>query len=487
MAEELLDEVQDAEFGDVRLSKRLTKIIEHLGGLPQSSIPGATAGRAEMEAAYRFFDNPKVSPAAISSPHRQATLERARQSDVVLLVQDTTELDVTRPSQQVTGAGPMACESRRGGFYHPLLAFSGAGLALGTVWSKNWCREKIESGRSSAEKERRKKSTPIEDKESMRWLAGLREARRVAELCPRSQCICIADSESDIYELFAEPRGAEPQPLELLIRACHDRVLLNSDEKLLSTARRAKLLYRCSVDVSSRKQKTNAQMSVRKQSRDARIAEVEVRAAMVTLQPPPRPDRTLPPIEINVVLVEETNPPAGQPPIQWLLLTTLPIIDPEQVKQIIQYYCVRWQIEIYFRTLKSGCRIQERYFQRMDRLLNCLAVYSIVAWRILYLCRLGRDCPDIDCEVVFSPSEWRAVYMTVRHREPPQTPPTLNEVIRMVASLGGYVIRAKTNPGTQTLWLGLQRLHDLSTAWNPFGPNSRDSTKNFLANTCQVR
>ena len=123
----------------------------------------------------------------------------------------------------------------------------------------------------------------------------------------------------------------------------------------------------------------------------------------------------------------------------------------------------------------------------MDRLLNCLAVYTLVAWRILYLCRLGRDCPDIDCEVVFSPSEWRAVYMTVRHQDPPDEPLALNEVIRMVASLRGYVIRTKTNPGTQTLWLGLQRLHDLSTAWNTFGPNSRDPTKKFSANTCVVR
>lgn len=487
MAEDLVDEVHGADLGDVRLSKRLTKIVERLGGLPQSSIPGATDGRAEMEAAYRFFDNSKVSPAAISEPHRQATLERARQSDVVLLVQDTTELDVTRPGQQVAGAGPMDCESRRGGFYHPLMAFAGEGLALGTVWSKSWCREKIEAGRSSAEKERAKKNTPIEDKESLRWLEGLRAAREVAQLCPRSQCVCIADSESDIYELFAEPRGNGPQALELLIRACHDRVLLDADEKLLATARRAPLLYQCSVDVSSRRQKTNAKTASRKQSREARIAEVEVRATTVTLQPPLRPDRQLPAREIQVVLVEETNPPQDQPPIQWLLLTTLPVDNPQQVQQVVAYYCVRWQIEIYFRTLKSGCRIEQRYFERMDRLLNCLAVYAIVAWKILYLCRLGRDCPDVDCEVVFHPSEWRAVYMTVRHRSPPAERPTLNEVIRMVASLGGYVIRAKTNPGTQTLWLGLQRLHDLSTAWNTFGPNTREPTKFFSPNTCVVR
>jgi hypothetical protein len=122
--------------------------------------------------------------------------------------------------------------------------------------------------------------------------------------------------------------------------------------------------------------------------------------------------------------------------------------------------------------LKSGCRIESRYFERIGRLLNCLAVYSIVAWKVLYLCRLNRECPDLDCEVVFEPSEWKSVWVTVRNSEPPATPPKLNDIIRLVASLGGYVIRKSTQPGTQTLWLGLQRLHDLSTAWQSFGPDS---------------
>jgi hypothetical protein len=135
------------------------------------------------------------------------------------------------------------------------------------------------------------------------------------------------------------------------------------------------------------------------------------------------------------------------------------------------FYCCRWQIEVYFRTLKSGCRIEARYFEHLGRLLNCHAVYSLVAWRIMYLCYFGRECPDLDCEVIFEPSEWKSVYMAVRRQDPPATPPKLNEMIRMIASLGGYVIRRSTHPGTQTLWLGLQRVHDFSTAWTAFGPD----------------
>jgi len=155
-----------------------------------------------------------------------------------------------------------------------------------------------------------------------------------------------------------------------------------------------------------------------------------------------------------------------------LLITTLPVDDPTQVKAIIQAYCIRWQIEIYFRTIKSGCRVEERQFETLERMLNCVAVYSIIAWRVMYLCRLGRECPDMDCEVVFEPCEWKSVYMTVKHEEPPATPPRLNDMIRMIASMGGYVDRASTEPGPQTLWIGLQRVHDLSTAWNEFGPDS---------------
>ena len=143
----------------------------------------------------------------------------------------------------------------------------------------------------------------------------------------------------------------------------------------------------------------------------------------------------------------------------------------EQVQQIVSYYSTRWQIEVYFRTLKSGCRIEGRQFETLDRLLNCLAVYSIIAWKIMYLCHLGRECPDLDCEIIFDPSEWKSVYMTVRQKDPPSDPPSLNEMIRMIASLGGYVIRRSTQPGTQTLWFGLQRVHDLSTAWETFGPD----------------
>src|SRR5690606_29293589 len=136
----------------------------------------------------------KVNPDAIYDPHRAATLERTRQIPVALLDQDTTELDLTRPRQQVNGAGPLECDTRSGAFYHPLMVFTKEGLSLGRVWSTAWAREKIEKDLTQAEKADKRQKTPIEQKESMRWLEGLRAARTVAEECPETQCIAIADS-----------------------------------------------------------------------------------------------------------------------------------------------------------------------------------------------------------------------------------------------------------------------------------------------------
>ena len=145
-----------------------------------------------------------------------------------------------------------------------------------------------------------------------------------------------------------------------------------------------------------------------------------MRAAQVTLRAPSRHDRKLPHVTINAVLVCEENPPEGDEPIEWLLLTDLPIESLDEVRQIIAYYCLRWMIEVFFRVLKSGCRVEERRFEQIDRLLTCLAVYLIVAWRTLYVCRLGRSCPEISCESVFEPAEWRAAWKVVRREDPPQ-------------------------------------------------------------------
>jgi len=467
------EEAATADLGDPRLDDRLAVLLSDLGNRPNLSIPAACGGRAEMKAAYRFFDNDKATFDKVIEPHVARTKERLAEYPVVLLVQDTTEIDLTRPEQEVADAGELD-GARRGLLLHEMQAFTPDGTPLGTVWAEVLNRTAGVSHESATDKRHQRKHTPIEAKESMRWLTGLRKAREMAQQLPGVQCVCVADSEADIYELFAEPRGEHP--VHWLIRACQDRALeTDSGRHLRDQVLAAPVLYLVELQIRGRQAKTTVEDRARRQNRVTRQAQVEVRAATVTLRAPWRPDRDLPPITVNVVLVREPNPPAGEAPVEWLLVTTLPIDTAEQVRTIVEYYCVRWCIEILFRTLKSGCRIEQRRFEHIDRVLPCLGLYLIVAWRTLFVCRLGRSCPDMDCEAIFEPSEWKAVWVAVHHRKPPKKAPRLSEMVHLIASLGGYVERPHSEPGTQTLWIGLQRMYDLAWAWDSFGPGAKIS------------
>lgn len=481
----VIEEMKSADLKDKRLNDRLRDLLSALGERPTASIPAACGGYVDMLAAYRFFDNAKVTYERVLAPHAEQTRERIAAQEVVLLVQDTTELDFTRPQQQMTGAGSLDGSSRCGAFLHPLVAFTTDGTPLGTCWAKIWTRDDPPE-ESRSEKEKRRKATPIEDKESVRWIDGLRQARKIAQQAPGVKCVCISDSEADIYELFLEPRGEEP--VEWLVRACQDRAVKKQAEqgdasRLRNAVQSRPVLFSHTISVRGRPPtKVACDKRARRQPRISRTAQVEVRATTASLRPPARPDGKLPATTVNVVQVLEVDPPEGEVPVEWLLITTLPIESVEQVREIIQYYTVRFMIEVLFRVLKSGCRVEERRFEHIDRMLPCVAVYLIVAWRTLMVCRLGRSSPDLDCEAIFDPAEWKSVYMAVQRKTPPNTPPTLAEFLRLVAQLGGYVNypNREDPPGPQTIWLGMQRMHDLALAWNTFGPGVTERQTTYV-------
>jgi len=401
---------------------------------------------------------------------------------VVVLAQDTTEVDVTRPVRQVTGAGPLDGGVRRGALLHPLHAFTPDGTPLGTLQAVAWTRP--DSAVSCAAQGRaRRAATPIEEKESHRWVEMLRQTGREAAHCPATHLICVADSEADIYELLVAGTSETPRT-DWIVRACYDRALRAQDGQapgaghLRQQVLAQRVLFTHTIQVRGREAKVAYDKRGRRQPRASRQARVEVRAARVTLQPPWRPDRTLPPVTVHVILAREIHPPAGEEPVEWLLLTSLPVENSAQDRRVLQYYCVRWMIEVLFRVLKSGCRVEARRFEHLDRLRVCLAVYLIVAWRTLYVCRLGRSCPEISCEAVFEPAEWKSVWQVVRQTAPPRVPPRLGPMVQLVAQLGGYVNRKRHDPpGPQTVWLGLQRMHDLALCWKLFGPETRAVSK----------
>jgi len=471
------DEMSTVDLKDRRLKKRLKEVLSQLGGQPTAGIPTACGGHAEMTAAYRLFDNPKATFGRILTPHGEATRRRMAEEPVALLVQDTTEVDLTRPSQQVVGAGPLDRGARRGALLHVLHAFTPDGTPLGTVDAVVWARQEGVRSRSLTRGERAR--MPIEEKESHRWVEMMRRAGEEAGQCPETRLVCLADSEGDIYEVLAEGAAGE-RGVEWIVRAGQDRAVQGERGKA-PVGRRVReqvlaqpVLFRQKIRVRGRTAKVQCETRGRRQPRRSREAEVEVRATRVTLRPPWRAERRLPAVTVNVVLVRETGPPADDKAVEWQLLTSLPIEEIDQVRQVIQYYCVRWMIEVFFRVLKSGCRVEKRRFEHLDRLLPCLAVYLIVAWRTLFVCRLGRSGPEMSCEAVFEPAEWKAVWQVVHRTAPPATPPSLDEMVRLVAQLGGYVNRRGAGPpGPQTVWIGLQRTYDFALGWRLFGPEAQ--------------
>jgi len=476
----VLEELRTAGLDDERLNERFRQILTRFSKQPSASIPAACGGCAELLATYRFVDNEKATFEKILQPHIDSSWIRVAAQPVILAVNDTTELDMTRPVRRVKGAGPLDGNSRRGALLHTTQAFTPDGTPLGALDALAWARDDEKPKLATITRAERA-ATPIEEKESYRWLLSIRNLREEAHRCPNTRIVYLADSEADIYDVIAE--GAEePRNVDWIIRSCQDRALVDDDEErsvldyLYAELKASQVLYENEIDVRGREPKIACEERGRRQPRQSRQTTVEIRVERVTLRAPDKKSGQLLDVTVNAVLITEKNPPEGDVPVEWLLLTSLPIATSDQVKLIVEYYCGRWMIEIFFRTLKMGCRVEDRQFETLKRQLSCLALYMVVAWRTLLVCRLGRSCPEISCEAIFTPGEWRSVYQVVKQEKPPKDPPKLQEMVRLVAQLGGYVNRPnrEDEPGPQTVWLGLQRLYLISLCWETFGPEAKE-------------
>jgi len=458
MNEWVTGELASVDFSDKRLDKRMRIILDRVGSKPGASLPAACKGWDETFGAYRFFNNGKVTEQKVLSAHRDATRKRIAEHKVALCIQDTTEMDFT--GRKLKGAGPLSIAERIGFFNHVTLAVTPERLCLGALDAYMWARDFEDLNKND-----KRKQKPIEEKESNRWLEGYRKLCDLSEQLPGTMLVSISDREGDIYECFVEAAcGERGRRAEYIIRGCQDRSL---PEKLEDGCYK-KLME----EVSEKPVLGEVEFKLPKaENRPSRIVIQSVRAGRVRLKPPYRKDERLPEVEINTVLVEEINPPDGEEPITWLLLTSLPVDTFEQACLVVEYYLCRWQIEIYFKVLKSGCHIEDRQFETSERIKPCIALYMIVAWRVLFVTMLGRECPDLPCTVLFEDDEWKSVYMIAKKEVPPETPPSLRDFTIMVASLGGYLNRKCDGPpGPKTMWVGLQRMVDFALAWKSFGP-----------------
>lgn len=407
---------------------------------PGESVLQASSGASESQSIYRFWANKRVKPKQILASHRASVVERANQQTVVLAIQDTTDLDFSS-LQQTSGLGFINQSQQQGIKVHSCFAVSGEGEPLGLLHQHCWSRAE----RSGKRGERRKKATC--DKESGRWLNTLSAAEVGLDA---SVCVVhVGDREADIYDLFVQPRCSNSH---LLIRAEHNRKVQHELEYLIPTIEQAPVLGHRSIELE------------RNPQRAARHTTLTIRAMQVTIEVPRhhKQPKQCQSVTLNVLLVEEATPPDEGKPIRWLLLTTLPIDCFEQAWQCVQWYSLRWLIERFHYTLKSGCRIEQLQLETAARLLNALATYSIVAWRLMWLTYQARLSPNESCQVVLQPVEWKLLRRKFEPKNRSKKPPTLRQAIRWIAQLGGFLARTGDGePGLKTLWRGMGVLHHL--------------------------
>lgn len=415
-------------LGDERLNKRAKVLMERLSAKPTASIPMACRGWGETVAAYRFLGNDDVDWQAILAPHWERTCERMRAHAVVLCLQDTTELDFN--GQGIAGLGRLNYEGRRGMYLQPTYAVTVEREPLGVLDAWMWAREDVDAPGEHAR-----------IKESVRWTEGYERVAELAMGMAPTRLVYVADREADLMEMMlrAQTLGT---PADWLVRARHNRCLPGG-AKLWPHTCAGEPLGEIVFTMGSR------------HGQKAREVRQQLWARRVSLSA-----GTAGTVSATCIVAREIGAPAGTKPVEWRLLTNREAPTADDVVELIDWYRARWEIETFFHVVKNGCRIEALQLSAIERLERALALFMVVAWRIAHLMRTGRTCPDLDATLFFDPDEIRGAYLLTK-KKPPTTPPTLNEVLRLIATLGGFLARkGDGEPGVKTIWLGLQRVMD---------------------------
>jgi hypothetical protein len=450
-------ELSDADLGDERLNRRLGTLADQLAERPGESFPKALDD-AELEAAYRFFGNERVSPDAILAPHFRQTARRAGQRRRVLIVHDTTQFEFPGNSRR-KGLGRLIKPAAQGFFGHFSLALSTDGkrmplglLALETIFRldksighKNW--------------------TPAKSRgERARWLNCVDSAE--ALLDDATTAIHVMDREGDSYAVLA---GLAERSSEFVVRSFQDRVLVgHAEARLRAVARSLRPTIRREVPLSPRP-RIPGPKGKRHPARRSRIAKLTIAAVAVEL---PRPtetgDTATATVRLNIIHVLEKKPPTGEPPVEWFLLTNLPIDTPEAIAFAVDCYRARWVIEEFFKALKTGCQYENRQLESADSLLNALAIFAPVAWRLLLLRHVARDDAKAPATTALTTQQLDVLRAVAKKPLPPK--PTARDAMLAIAALGGH-IKSNGDPGWLVLGRGLHDLLLLELGWR-----ARDQT-----------
>jgi hypothetical protein len=421
-------EFEGIDLGDARRNRRVIHLVERMAERPTASLPGSCQGWGETQGAYRLFGNDAVAPLALLEPHREATIRRMGSHPVVLCLQDTTELNVH--GQGIAGLGPLSDEAQRGMSLHPTLAVSPAREPLGVLDAWMWAREFKDAD-----------GTRPGILESPRWVEGDERIAELAARLPETRLVYVGDREADMRELMVMARDLG-HAADDLIRARHNRVLPKGKRlwsSVLATAPLGEVTFTLPAG----------------RGRTARRVRQVLYAQSVRLA-----DGRGGHVQATCVIAQEIDAPPGAKPIICRLLTNRTVTTLEDAAELIDWTRARWDIEVLFFTLKEGCRVEALQLGRIERIERALMLYLVIAWRIMQLMRLGRTLPDLDAELLLDPDEIKAAYILTK-TPLPTGPARLNDVIRLIARLGGFLGRkGDGEPGVKTIWFGLQRVMD---------------------------
>ncbi len=393
-----------------------------------------------------------MTHAAIIETQRAETLRRMASERLVLVIQDTTSLDFSgHPG--TAGLGPLEHSHSRGFLAHSTLVVSERGVPFGLLEQQVWARSEAEVGKRATRHER-----PGRETESYKWVNGL---PMDAASGKGPQQVVVCDAEGHIYDLLDM---MSDQHLDFIVRAADARSFTQDDQALFEAVAEQPVQAQFTLSLK------------RRPDRAPRDAQVDLRFGSVTLRRPQRAERQHTTLTLAVVDVVEPNPPPGEEAVHWLLLTSLPVGTVAQARQVTVWYSYRWLVERFHFVLKSGCKLEERQLREAVRLERLLAVFSVVAWHLLWLTYQARQTPDAPCTVALQPSEWQALYAFIhRTQRLPDQPPALRQVVRWIGQLGGFLGRkGDGEPGVKVLWRGWQRLQDITATWTISFPPPQD-------------
>ena len=449
-------EVDEGVFKDARLGKRFRELLIQLGGGMGESIPFACQDWANTKAAYRFFSNDRVQEGDILSGHFGATRERFEATEgTVLLLQDTTEFSYERARPELVGMtksvntgkdkkGRPRSHTLCGILMHSSLAVTTDGLPLGLAAVKFWTRKKFK-GTAALKTKINPTRVPIEQKESVRWLDNLRQS--IDLLGDPSRCIHVGDRESDIFELYCL---TQELGTHFIVRMQTDRLAGDGAHTISSEMEEIAI-------------KGLHRVQVRDQNGEMTAVTLELKCKRIHVQPPIGKQKRYPALDLTVIHATERDAPKGRKPIDWKLMTDLPARTRAEVIEKIDWYALRWKIEVFHKILKSGCKAEDSKLRTADRLANLMAVYCILSWRVFWLTMLNRAAPDAAPTTALTASEISLLdQLVVDAGSRRCRPGTLSYYLTKLARLGGYLARSNDPPpGNTVIWRGLSRLTDI--------------------------